>query len=73
MDESRGCHSGRCDDAFTYLMDHWAYLEEDYRYKAKDQDCKYDEYEVMSSSGIILSTYVCLPPFDPSAMVAAVA
>ena len=73
MDEAHGCDGGKASEAFTYLMDHWAYLEEDYRYKGDDHDCKYHESEAKSSSGIKLSTYVCVQPNDPSGMIPAVA
>ena len=59
---SRGCDGGMAYNAYGYLMDNFAYLEQDYRYKAKASSCKYDRREAKYSSGIKLSSFVCISP-----------
>ena len=70
---SRGCDGGMAYNAYDYLTDHFAYLEEDYRYKAKAGDCKYNRHEAKSSSGLKLASYVCISPQSPAGMLPAVA
>ena len=65
-----GCGGGMTYDAYTYLMDHYAYLEADYKYTATDGNCKYDESK---ASSVTLDTYVCVQPQTPDAMKVAVA
>lgn len=68
-----GCNGGMTYDAYTYLTDHYAYLEDDWPYTATDATCTYDASEAESSSGIMLSTYVCVYPQSPEGMKPAVA
>ena len=56
-------------DAYTYLMDHNAYLEADWAYTATDGTCTYDKAD---ASDLTLSTYVCVDD-NPDAMKVAVA
>ena len=65
-----GCGGGMTYDAYTYLIDHYAYLEADYPYTATDGTCNYNEAD---ASKVTLSTYVCVDPQTPAAMKVAVA
>ena len=65
-----GCNGGMTYDAYTYLLDHFAYLEADWPYTATDGTCTYKESE---ASSVSLSTYVCVEPQTPAAMKVAVA
>ena len=50
-------------DAYTSLTSHWAYLEDDWAYTATDEaPCTYDKSVAEASSGVKLSTYVCVYP-----------
>ena len=64
-----GCNGGMTYDAYTYLMDHNAYLEADWAYTATDGTCTYDKAD---ASDLTLSTYVCVDD-NPDAMKVAVA
>lgn len=57
-------------DAYTYLIDHFAYLEADYPYTATDTPCTYDAAD---ASDVKLLTYVCVQPQTPAGMKVAVA
>ena len=63
--EDHGCDGGNTYNAFTYLIDHWAYLDSDWPYVAEDTKCTYDSSEAKESSGVILSTFVCVDPQSP--------
>lgn len=65
-----GCGGGMTYDAYTYLISHKAYLEDDYPYTATDGTCTYDESK---ASDISLSSYVCVEPQTPEGMKPAVA
>ena len=39
--EDHGCDGGNTYNAFTYLIDHWAYLDSDWPYVAEDTKCTY--------------------------------
>jgi len=66
----QGCGGGMTYDAYTYLMDHKAYLEDDWAYTATDGTCTYDESK---ASNVTLSSYVCVDPQTPAGMKVAVA
>jgi len=70
--QSKGCNGGETYDAYSYLMNHNAYLAEDWPYTATNSTdgCT---YEAAEASDITLSSYVCVESQSPEAMKAAVA
>jgi len=42
-DGNLGCRGGDLWIAYTYLKTHKSMLDEDYKYTAKDETCKYDD------------------------------
>jgi len=68
-----GCGGGMTYDAYTYLMDHYAYKESDWAYTATDGTCTYKESSAEASSHLHLQSYVCVDPQTPDQMKIAVA
>jgi len=65
-----GCNGGNQSLAFNYLKHHYAYLEANYPYTAKDGTCTYNE---AAATNVMVSSMVEVTPSDADALKAAVA